>query len=89
MCINLDGCQNKGGNFLNLLQKVGLPKKRGGGSLRKEGSSNPGGNYDIYKKIEEKIFYPKNVNTIKCFITYKKKGREKLLKKLKLVRIVE
>ena len=31
MCINLDGCQNKGGNFLNLLQKVGLPKKGGGG----------------------------------------------------------
>ena len=89
MCINLDGCQNKGGNFLNLLQKVGVPKKGGGGTLRKEGNSNPGGNYNIYKKIEQKIFHPKNVNTIKCFITYKKKVRAKLLKKLKLVRIVE
>ena len=33
------------GNFLNLLQKEGLPRK-GGGSLRKgDGGSNPGGNY--------------------------------------------
>ena len=36
----------RGGNFLNLLQKEGLPRKGGGGSLRKgDGGSNPGGNY--------------------------------------------
>ena len=35
MCINLDGCQNKGGNFLNLLQKVGVPKKGGAPSEKK------------------------------------------------------
>ena len=33
-CTNLDGCQ-KEGNFLNLLQEEGVPRK--GGSLRKGG----------------------------------------------------
>ena len=34
------------GNFLNLLQKEGVPKK--GGFLQKRGGSNPGGNYDLF-----------------------------------------
>ena len=34
----------RGGNFLNLLQKEGGTKK-GGSSLTKGGDSNPGGNY--------------------------------------------
>ena len=40
---DLDGCQKEGGNFLNLLQKEGLP--RTGGLPQKRGGSNPGGNY--------------------------------------------
>ena len=39
-----------GGNFLNLFQKEGLPRK-GGGSLRKGGGSNPGGNYEYIPKL--------------------------------------
>ena len=39
-CINLDGSQKEGGNFLNSLKKEG-------DSLRKGGSSSPGGNYDF------------------------------------------
>ena len=35
-CTNLDGSQKKGSNFLNLLQKKGVPRK-GGSSLRKGG----------------------------------------------------
>ena len=40
-CTNLDGCQEEGGNFFNLLQKEGVPRngkgfpqKRGGGGSR-------------------------------------------------------
>ena len=41
----------RGGNFLNLLQKEGYPE-RGGDSLRKGGGgSNPGGSYG-YSKLK-------------------------------------
>ena len=42
-CTNLDGSQKEGGNFLNLLQKEGVRRKRG--SFRKEGRFQSGGNY--------------------------------------------
>ena len=29
-CNNLDGCQKERGNFLNLIQKDGVPRKGGG-----------------------------------------------------------
>ena len=39
------------GNFLNLLQKEGVPRKCvcvwGGGVLSEKGGSNPGGNYEF------------------------------------------
>ena len=44
-CTNLDGCQKGGGNFLNLLQKEGVPRK--GGFPQKRGTSNSGGNYEL------------------------------------------
>ena len=37
----------RGGNFLNLLQKEGVARKEGGGVPQKRGGSNPGGNYDL------------------------------------------
>ena len=42
------GSQKEGDNFLNLLQKDGggVPRK-GAAPSEKEGSSNPGGNYDV------------------------------------------
>ena len=43
------------GNFLNLRQKEGVPKKMGG-SLRKGGGFQPGGNYVNINNIF--IFYP-------------------------------
>ena len=48
-CTNLDGSQKEGGNFLNLHQKEGVPRK---GVVSSEkgwggGGSNPGGNYEI------------------------------------------
>ena len=52
MCINLDGCQNKGGNFLNLLQKVGVPKKGGGAPSEKKGIPT----------LEETIIYIKKLS---------------------------
>ena len=39
------GGEGGGGNFINLHQKEGGTQK-GGGSLRKVGGFNPGGNYD-------------------------------------------
>ena len=46
---NLDGFQKEGGNFLNLLQKEGVPRKVG--FPRKSGGSNPGGNYGIRESM--------------------------------------
>ena len=54
-CTNLDDCQKEEGNFLNLLQKDGVPRKwEGGGSLRKggEGQSFPYEHHcECYKKL--------------------------------------
>ena len=52
---NLDGSQKEGCNFLNLLQREGVPRK--GGSLRKGGGgggggSKPVGNYDILAHLD-------------------------------------
>ena len=44
-CTNLDGSQKEGGNFFNLLQKEGVPRK--GGFPQKRGGSYPGGNYAL------------------------------------------
>ena len=42
----------RGGNFLNLLQKEGGTQKGQGSSLRnRKGGSNPGGNYDVYINV--------------------------------------
>ena len=37
MYTNLDGTQKEGGNFYNLLQEEGVPRKGGGGFLQKKG----------------------------------------------------
>ena len=58
ICTNLDGCQKEPGNFLNLLQKEGVPRKRcrGVGVPSEKGGSNSGGNYDIkFTEIGHKI----------------------------------
>ena len=36
-----------GGNFLNLLQKEGIPRNGGGEFPQKRGGCNPGGNYGV------------------------------------------
>ena len=43
ICTNLNGSQKEEGNFLNLLQKEGVPKKEGVPS--EKGGSSPGGNF--------------------------------------------
>ena len=41
----MNGSQKEGVNFLNLLQKEGVPRK--GGVPSEKGGSNPGGNYAL------------------------------------------
>ena len=40
-CTNLDGCQKEGGNFLNLLQKDGVPRIGGGVVPSEKGGFQP------------------------------------------------
>ena len=47
-CTNLDGSQKEGGNFLNLLQKEWVPRKKGG-VPQKRVDSNPGVNYVLHE----------------------------------------
>ena len=41
----------RGGNFLNLLQKEGVSKKRG--FPQKRGASNPGENYEVFAEFSK------------------------------------
>ena len=57
-CTNLDGSQKEGVIFLICFRKRGYPER--GGSLRKVGGSNPGGNYDkflMFYFCERKCFF--------------------------------
>ena len=49
ICTNLDGSQKEGGNFLNLLQKEGIPRKGGA-------SSGKGGVPTLEETMETRIF---------------------------------
>ena len=56
----------KGGNFLNLLQKEGVPRK--GGFPQKRGCSNPGGKCDLahnsllLKLVKNSTYIKENLN---------------------------
>ena len=63
----------RGGNFLNLLQKEGGTQKVGGGFPHKKGDSNLGGNYAVvctgkqqYYKINYKYERFKHTKTKAC-----------------------
>ena len=49
ICTNLDGSQKEGGNFLNLLQKQGIPRKGGA-------SSGKGGGFQPWRKLWKQEF---------------------------------
>ena len=63
----------RGGNFLNLLQKIGVTQK-GGDSLRK-GGSNAGGNYVVwYEHICPSTFIlSMSLKALMCFDGKKRK----------------
>ena len=61
----------RGGNFLNLLQKEGVPRKGGGGEFhqKREGDSNLGGNYEfiVLSKLYNIVILSQNSSNLEIY----------------------
>ena len=62
----------RGGNFLNLLQKEGVPRKGGGGGefhQKRDGDSNLGGNYEfiVLSKLFNVVILSQNSSNLEIY----------------------